>query len=185
MDAIGTQLYDPINSGLTRWRMAVKLNNKWTPPRELGRNLVSQHQIQPEYEDEQADGERDCPYSKSMDQPGKVDNPARGQSLPRKWNFPCPRSPLTIWLRETDSFVPSHIRLLVLHTQAESGDYLRDSTRVPRRRPFLFIHKTAIPHRVSPEFIGSHNCVPMALTAESPPAQRASKPQGSSERVLS
>ena len=30
---------------------------------------------------------------------------------------------------------------------------------------------TAIRDRVSPEFIGSHNCVPMALTAESPPAQ--------------
>ena len=44
-------------------------------------------------------------------------------------------------------------------------------------------YETAIRHRVSPEFIGSRNCVPMAFTAESPPA-RASKPQGSSERVL-
>ena len=34
----------------------------------------------------------------------------------------------------------------------------------------LFIY-TAIRHRVSPEFIGSRNCVPMAFTAESPPAQ--------------
>ena len=34
----------------------------------------------------------------------------------------------------------------------------------------LFIY-TAIPHRVSPEFIGSRNCVPMAVIAESPPAQ--------------
>ena len=35
----------------------------------------------------------------------------------------------------------------------------------------------AIHHRVSPEFIGSRNCVPMVFTAESPPAQgRASKP---------
>ena len=32
-----------------------------------------------------------------------------------------------------------------------------------------------------PEFIGSHNCVPMAFTAESTPAQgRASSPRGSS-----
>ena len=45
------------------------------------------------------------------------------------------------------------------------------------------IYETAIRHRVSPEFIGSRYCVPMAFTAESPPAQ-ASKPQGSSERVL-
>ena len=48
MNAIGTQLRDPINSGLTRWRMA-----------ELGRNPVSKHQIQPEYGDEQADAGRD------------------------------------------------------------------------------------------------------------------------------
>ena len=32
---ISTQLFDPINSGLTRWRMAV-LNKKWTPPRKSG-----------------------------------------------------------------------------------------------------------------------------------------------------
>ena len=57
---------------------------------------------------------------------------------------------------------PAHV-----HTQAESGAYLRDSSRVPRRRPY----ETAIRHRVSPEFIGSRNCVPMAFTAESPPAQ--------------
>ena len=44
-------------------------------------------------------------------------------------------------------------------------------------------YETAIRHWVSPEFIRSRNCVPMAFTAESPPA-RASKPQGSSERVL-
>ena len=30
---------------------------------------------------------------------------------------------------------------------------------------------TAIRHRVSPEFIGSRNCVSMAFSAESPPAQ--------------
>ena len=34
----------------------------------------------------------------------------------------------------------------------------------------LFIF-TAKRHRVSPEFIESRNCVPMAFTAESPPAQ--------------
>ena len=35
----------------------------------------------------------------------------------------------------------------------------------------LYSFITAIRHRVSPEFIGSRNCVPMAFTAESPPAQ--------------
>ena len=32
------------------------------------------------------------------------------------------------------------------------------------------IYETAIRHRASPEFIGLRNCVPMAFTAESPPA---------------
>ena len=44
VNAIGTQLRDPINSGLTRWRMAV-LNKAAA---ELGRNPASKHQIQPE-----------------------------------------------------------------------------------------------------------------------------------------
>ena len=66
-----------------------------------------------------------------------------------------------------------------LHTQAESGAYLR----IPPEFRGGVHYETAIRHRVSPEFIGSRNCVPMAFTAESPPA-RASKPQGSSERVL-
>ena len=54
MNAIGTQLRDPINLGLTRWRMAVSLD----AAAELGRNPVSKHQIQPEYGDEQADAGR-------------------------------------------------------------------------------------------------------------------------------
>ena len=70
-------------------------------------------------------------YSKSMDQPGKVANPARGQlnrvmnislsafapeKLVSRYGFgsPVPRQ-------------PTH-----LHTQAESGAYLRDSSQVPR-----------------------------------------------------
>ena len=59
MNAIGTQLRDPINSILTRWRMAV-LNKLMNAAAELGRNPVSKHQIQPEYGDEQADAGRDC-----------------------------------------------------------------------------------------------------------------------------
>ena len=54
--------------------------------------------------------------------------------------------------------------------QAESGSYFWDSSLFPRRRPFIYI-KTVIRHRASPEFIGSRNCVPMAFTDESPPAQ--------------
>ena len=59
MNAIGTQLRDPINSGLTRWRMAV-LNKEMDAAAELGRNPVSKHQIQPEYGDEEADAGRQC-----------------------------------------------------------------------------------------------------------------------------
>ena len=35
VNAIGTQLRDPIKSGLTRWRMAVQIT-KWTSPRNSG-----------------------------------------------------------------------------------------------------------------------------------------------------
>ena len=34
-----------------------------------------------------------------------------------------------------------------------------------------YLFKTAIRHRVSPKFIGSRNCVPMAFNGESPPLQ--------------
>ena len=100
-----------------------------------------------------------------MDQPGKVANPARGQ-LNRENNIPLsPCMPENLVSRDgfsrPVSRQPAH-----LHTQAELGAYLRDSSRVPRRRPFI----TAIRHRVSPEFIGYRNCVPMAFNAESSPA---------------
>ena len=55
MNAIGTQLRDPINLGLIRWRMAVSLD----AAAELGRNPVSKHQIQPEYGDDLTDAGRD------------------------------------------------------------------------------------------------------------------------------
>ena len=43
--------------------------------------------------------------------------------------FPCPRTRLIIWSRETGSAVQSRVSLLILHTQAESGPYLRDFSR--------------------------------------------------------
>ena len=104
-----------------------------------------------------------------MDQPGKVANPARGQ-LNRENDTPLsPCVPENLVSR--DGFIrpvprqPAH-----LYTQAESGAYLRDSSRVPRRRPFIY-ETAIIRHRVGPEFIGSRNCVPMAFTAESPPVR--------------
>ena len=74
-----------------------------------------------------------------------------------------------MWSHDTGSAVPSRVSLVIFHTQAESGADLRDSSRVPWRRPYIHL-KTAIRHRVSPELIGARNCVPMAFTAESIPA---------------
>ena len=51
-------------------------------------------------------------YSKSMEQPGKVANPDRGQ-LNRKEKKSCSRSCLGIWSRETSSAVPSRVSLLI------------------------------------------------------------------------
>ena len=59
VNAIGTQLRDPINAGLTRWRLVV-LNITMDAAAEVGRSPVCKHQIQPEYGNEQADAGRDC-----------------------------------------------------------------------------------------------------------------------------
>ena len=100
-----------------------------------------------------------------MDQPGKVANPACGQ-LNRGKIFPCPRACLRIWSRETGSAVPSRVSLLIsilrLNLVLTYG-ILPSSAAAS--------NETAIRHRVSPKFIGSCNCVPMAFAAESPPAQ--------------
>ena len=75
----------------------------------------------------------------------------------------CPRSRLRIWSRETGSAVPFRVSLLIsilklnlVLTRGIKPDF--------RGGVHLFI-LTAIRHRVSPEFIGSRNCVPMAFTA--------------------
>ena len=72
-------------------------------------------------------------------QPGKVANPARGQQLNRENDFiRCPRSRLRIWYRETGSAVPSRVSLLISILQSESSSAcLQNSSRVPRRRPFI------------------------------------------------
>ena len=69
-----------------------------------------------------------------------------------------------------------------LHTQAESGAYLRDSSRVPLRRPFIYLNP---PYAIGsvPSLLGHA----IAYRLRSLPIvrrHRASKPQGSSERVL-
>ena len=78
-------------------------------------------------------------YSKCMGQPGKVASPARCQLNTGKLNISL-SSFVPEKLVSRDGFgspvprQPAH-----LHTQAESGAYLRDSSRVPRRRPFIHL----------------------------------------------
>ena len=69
-----------------------------------------------------------------------------------------------------------------LHPQAESGAYLRDSSRVPRRRPCINLKP---PYAIGS--IPSLSGHALAYRWRSLPRvrrHRASKPQGSSERVL-
>ena len=69
-----------------------------------------------------------------------------------------------------------------LHTQAESGAYVRNSSRVPRRCPFIYLKP---PHAI--ESVPSLSGHAIAYRWRSLPRVRqhkTSNPQGSSERVL-
>ena len=67
-----------------------------------------------------------------------------------------------------------------LHTQAESGAYPRDSSRVPRRRPFM-----KPPYAIgSVPSLSGHAIAYRWRSLPRVRRHRASKPQGSSERVL-
>ena len=69
-----------------------------------------------------------------------------------------------------------------LHTQAEYGAYLQNSSRVPRRRPFIYLNRHTTSRSV-PSLSGHAN----ACRWRSLPRVRrlrGSKPQGSSKRVL-
>ena len=76
-------------------------------------------------------------YSKGKDQPGKAANPARGQLRGKTFFFLSPFAPQNLVSREGFGSPvprqPAHP-----HTQAESGAYLWDSSRVPRRRLFIY-----------------------------------------------
>ena len=105
-------------------------------------------------------------YSKSQDQPGKIANPARGHLNRENEYFPVR---VRVWSRETGFWVPSGVGLLIsilrLNLVLLTG-FLPSSAAAS-----IYLFTTAIRHRVSPEFIGSRNCVPMAFTAESLLAQ--------------
>ena len=69
-----------------------------------------------------------------------------------------------------------------LHTQAESGAYLRDSSRVPRRRPFIYFKP---PYAIgSVSSLSGHAIAYRWCSLPRVRRHRASKHQGSSERVL-
>ena len=122
-------------------------------------------------------------FSKCMDQHGKVVNHVRGQ-LNSKNN-------ISLSAFEHENFVsrdefghpvprqPAH-----LYTQAESGAYLRDSSQFPRRRPFINLKP---PYAIGPVLsLWGHTFI-IAYRWRSLPRvrrHRASKPQGSSKRVL-
>ena len=64
----------------------------------------------------------------------------------------------------------SRVSLLILHTHAESGACSPDSSRFPRRRPFIY---TINPLRASLEFIRSRNdCISVYSIAYTPAASR-------------
>ena len=69
-----------------------------------------------------------------------------------------------------------------LHTQAESGAHLRDSSRAPRRRPFIYFKP---PYAIgSVPSLSGHAIAYRWRSLPRVRGHRASKPQGSSERVL-
>ena len=111
-------------------------------------------------------------YGKGKDQPGKVANPTMiVVSSKGKIIFPCPRSRLRIWSHETVSAVPSRVSLLIsiLRLNLVLAYGIPPEFQSSLRRHVII--QTTIRHRVSPEFIGSRNCVPMAFTAEIPPTR--------------
>ena len=113
-----------------------------------------------------------------MDQPDKVANPARGQ-LNREKVFPCLRACLRILVSRDGFSRPVPRQPVHLHTQAESGAYLRDSSRVPPRRPMK------PPYAIgSVPSLSGHAIANRWRSLPRVRRHRACKPRGSSERVL-
>ena len=100
----------------------------------------------------------------SIDQPGKVANPARGRLNRANEYFPvsvraCAACEFGLARRVWPSRPASS--LLFLHAQAESGAYSRDSFLFPRRlRPSSY---TAIRHRVSLYYIIVHQVTQLRI----------------------
>ena len=84
--------------------------------------------------------------------------------------FPCPRSRLKVWSRELSSAILSRVSLLILHTQAEPGVYLRDSIP-PSRFPLRFLLEPSGSIGIVPSSLDYAIALPVAFTTEHPPAQ--------------
>ena len=114
-----------------------------------------------------------------MDQPGKVVNPLV-VSWTGKMNIPLsPCVPENLVSRDGFSSPvprqPAHV-----HTHAESGAFLRDCSRVPRRHPFM-----KPPYATgSVPSVSGHAIAYRWRSLPSVRRHRASKPQGSFERLL-
>ena len=125
MNAIGTQLRDLINSGLTRWRMAV-INEYMDAAAELGRNPVSKHQIQSEYGDEQADAGRDCrtrvarPNLQARTRTGKYIHFSCSADHVQDWQ-PYPVDPYSCYMCD-HTYIPSHDISPTFHFSTKKSD---------------------------------------------------------------
>ena len=118
-----------------------------------------------------------------MDQPGKVANPARSQlNRENEYSPVLVRACLRIWSRETGSAVPSRVSLLI-HTQTEYCAYLWDSSHVPWRHPSIHFKPLYAIGSV-PSLSGHAIAYRWRRSLPKVRRHRASKPQGSSERVL-
>ena len=94
---------------------------------------------------------------------------------------PCPRSHQIIWSREAGSAVPSRVSPLLFHLRLNLIGWCLLTGFLPLSATRF---KDAVNrHRVGLEYVGSRNCVPMMLTAESTSA-KSQIPQGSSIKTF-
>ena len=111
----------------------------------------------------------------------KIANPTRGQLNMENEYFPVRFAPEKLVSRDGYGS-PVPCQPTHLHTPAESGAYLRDSSRVPWRRPFIYFKP---PYAIgSVPRLSSHAIAYRWRSLPRVRRHRARKPQGSPERVL-
>ena len=103
-------------------------------------------------------------FQQSMGQPGKVTNPARGKLNRGNEHFAAPEN-----FASLDGFGRPVPRKPAYSTHS-SWIWFLLTVFLPLSGT-ASIYYTVNRHRVSPEFTGSRNCLPMTFTTESPPAQ--------------